>query len=64
MSDKRVVAEARRFFRKKAYLGWGYLVRERKEQETAREKAIKEACWAYWQGIGRAWSAYTKAIPK
>jgi len=63
MDDKRAVADARRFFRKEAYLSWGYLFRERKEQETEREKAIREACWAYWQGIGSAWRAYTKDNP-
>ena len=64
MGDKRAVADARRFFRKMAFLSWGYLARKRSQQEeTAREKAIKEARWKYWQGIGSAWSTYSKDNP-
>jgi hypothetical protein len=59
MSDKKAIADARRFFRKQADLGWGYLTRKKKKG-TAREQAIFDAKVIYWQGIKRACEIYTK----
>lgn len=59
MADDRVLADARRFFRREVDDSWGYLVRKRKER-TPREETIAEARRIYWNGIKRAWRIYTK----
>ena len=59
MKEDRAVADARRFFRRQADLGWRYLTRKTKEG-TAREQTITEARRSYWQGIKSAWRIYTK----
>jgi hypothetical protein len=59
MDDDKAIANARKFFRRVADDGWGYLIRKRKEL-TPREEIIAEARRIYWQGIKRAWKIYTR----
>ena len=59
MNDNKAISDARRFFRRVANNGWGYLIRKRKER-TAREETIARARGIYWQGIKRAWGIYTQ----
>ena len=59
MSDDKAIARARKFFRRMADDGYGYIIRKKKKRIPLEEK-IFEAQRSYWEGIKRAWRIYTE----